>query len=493
MADFQFEVEISAKIAELEQALNKAANSTQKAADQIADAVENKADPAFENLLKTIGKVGAGLFLAEGAFKIGTAALRGLSGDADAARQALQSIPVVGPLITSFLEFGDALISLASSASEAAVKMLELELASKRAEAAASVLASKVQANAEQLKLLGADDARIQEQLISDRIRLLEMAHKKRLEQIHDQRVAESELIMSRNLSIDDEERLLREVRDVRYEAIKAADEELRIQKQNLEISLDIAKAQREQTELQREQNKLEEKRAETAEKVLATQEKIAEALKKASQAAADFMTEALKKAKELEEQNKRAAKVVEDVNESLDRRMRKTQAEGDPVAERELEKQLELEDLRKKFEEEIRKAREAGNKLLEKQLEKEKRIAEEKLRQIQALEDQKSAAESADEAAKKAADEEKKRAEEAAKIAQAQKELEEEVAIARQDAQKQAAAATVSFSTAGGTFVTGANAQVNESKILNQIQKKSQALLERIAANTGRAAVGFG
>ena len=57
MADFQFEVEISAKIQELEQALNKATKSTQEAANKIADAVEKRADPAFENLLKTIGKV----------------------------------------------------------------------------------------------------------------------------------------------------------------------------------------------------------------------------------------------------------------------------------------------------------------------------------------------------------------------------------------------------------------------------------------------------
>lgn len=448
MADFQFEVEISAKIQELERALNKATTATQQAAakmsaaieaevdpafagltdtmadlgevvrkeeaefenlmssldrvdddlDRVSETVSNNLEPSFGKMLQTISKVGAALFLAEGAFKIGTAALRGLSGDADAARQALQSIPVVGPLITSFLEFGDALISLASSASEASVKMLELELASKRAEAAASSLAGRVQAESEQLKLLGADDARIQEQLISDRIRLLEMAHKKRLEQIHDQRVAESELIMSRNLSIDDEERLLREVRDNRMAAIKAADEELQIRKQNLQISLDIAKAQRESrveaTEVQEEQD-------EKARREAFRQEMEDMAIRQAEQMSGIIKAEELRK-----------------------------------------KKQAEIEELRKKKQAEIDAKR-------DEQMKREQAFLERR------------------------------------------KEVEEEIAEAREKAEQAVMSSTASFSTAGGSFTTAATAQVNEAKLLRSISQQSRDFLQQIVNNTAAFAGG--
>ena len=493
MADFQFEVEISAKIAELEQALNKATKSTQEAATKIADAVENKADPAFENMLKTIGKVSAGLFLAEGAFKLGAAGARAFAGDGEGVVQMLNSLPIIGPLVTSFNEFANAMHYASEGATNLRDKLYEVELAAKRASQAATALGAMVQAQAEQMRLMGADDVRIQKTLLEDRLRLLELNHKSRLKQINDERTAENNAIAARGMSFRAEEKAQSESAQRRRDAIKDAEAELEIRRQILHQQLDSAEFQKEQVDLQKEENAAAERRAKIAERVKEAQQAIVDKMKEASKAAADFMKKALERAKELEEQNKRAAKVVEDVNESLDRRLRKTSVKGDPEAEKRLERQLELEDLRKKFEEEIQKAREKGNQQLQRQLEQEKKIAEEKLKQIHGMEDQKSAQDAADEAAKKAAEEEKKRAEEAAKIAKQQKEIEEEVATARQDAQKKVAAATVSFSTAGGTFVTGASAQVNESKILNKIQKKSQALLERIAANTGRGAVGFG
>jgi hypothetical protein len=491
MADFQFEVEISAKIQELEQALNKAAKSTQEAANKIADAVEKNADPAFENLLKTIGKVSAGLFLAEGAFKLGGAAARALAGDGEGVVQMLNSLPVIGPLVTSFNEFAEALFYASEGATEARNRLYEMELAAKRAGQAATALGGQIQAQAELMKLMGASDVRIQRVLFEDRLRLLKMNHEARLRQIHEERVAESKAIEEANLSIDDETAAMQEVARRRRQAIKDSEAEFEIRKRILERQLAEAEFQKEQVKLQKEENAEAERRAELAERTKEAQQAIVDKMKEASKAAAEFMKKALQRAKELEEQNKRAAKVVEDVNESLDRRMRRTAAKGDPEAEKQVQRQFELEDLRKKFEEEIQKAREKGNQQLQRQLEQEKKIAEEKLKQIHALEDQKATQDAADDAAKKAAEEEKKRAEEAAKIAEKQKELEAETAMMRQDAQKQVAAATVSFATAGGTFVTGASAQVNEAKILNKIQKKSQELLERIAENTSKPTAG--
>lgn len=565
MADFQFEVEISAKIQELERALNKATTATQQAAakmsaaieaevdpafagltdtmtdlgevvrkeeaefenlmssldrvednlDEVSETVSNNLEPSFEKMLQTIAKVGAALFLVEGAFKIATAAVRDLSGDTDAAVEALKSLPIFGPMVTAIFDFNEALIAAGSNLEEVERKARALNSEMRTLSQTITASSSLISAQAEEMRALGFDEAKIQADLFDDRIAQLEKSHDLRMRQIRQESEAEEKRIREESSDATDKEieeknRLLRENKDLEIQLRKSAQEELEIRKRILAINLDTAEFRKEQEKVQKEENAEAERRVKLAEKTKEAQQAIVDKMKEASKAAAEFMKKALQRAKELKEQNRQATKVVMDANESLDRRMRSTVAKGDPAAEREVQRRHELDDLRKQFEEQIQKAREKGNQQLEKQLKQEQEIVERKLKQIHAIEEQRAAQKEAEEAAKenakkeeeakkkaedaakKAAEEEKKRAEEAAKIAQAQKDLEEEVATARQDAQQQVAAATVSFATAGGTFVTGASAQVNEAKILNKIQKKSQALLERIAANTGRTGVGF-
>tara|TARA_A100001515_G_scaffold102495_1_gene83180 strand:+ start:35 stop:1231 length:1197 start_codon:yes stop_codon:yes gene_type:complete len=333
MADFQFEVEISAKIQELEQALNKATKSTQEAANKIADAVEKQADPAFENLLKTIGKVSAGLFLAEGAFKIGGAAARAFAGDGEGVVQMLNSLPVIGPLVTSFNEFAEALHFASEGATELRDRLFEMETAAKRADQASSALAARIQAQAEEMKALTFDEARIQEELFDDRMRLLEMNHEARLRQIDEERKAESEAIEAAALSLDAQEKAQSESAQRRRDAIKDAEEELEVRRRILAIQLDTAKSVKEQEVAERiEAAEAQEKQEEKARREAFRQEMEDMALRQAAQMSGVAKAEEFRK---------------------------KKQAEIDAKRDEQMKREQAFLERRKKVEEEIAEARE--------------------------------------------------------------------------------------------------------------------------------------
>ena len=71
--------------------------------------------------------------------------------------------------------------------------------------------------------------------------------------------------------------------------------------------------------------------------------------------------------------------------------------------------------------------------------------------------------------------------------LAQAAFQMQKELADARADAEMKIAGATATFSTAGGSFTTGVNAQLNEQKLLTKISTKSQEFLKQITVNTAR------
>ena len=67
----------------------------------------------------------------------------------------------------------------------------------------------------------------------------------------------------------------------------------------------------------------------------------------------------------------------------------------------------------------------------------------------------------------------------------------EKEIAKARAEAEMNVAQATATFSTAGGSFTTGASAELNEAKLLTKISTASKELLAEIVRNT--AGIGAG
>jgi len=69
---------------------------------------------------------------------------------------------------------------------------------------------------------------------------------------------------------------------------------------------------------------------------------------------------------------------------------------------------------------------------------------------------------------------------------------MEQEIAEARAEAERQAAGATATFATAGGSFTAAASAQVNEAKLLTKISQQSRDFLAMIMQNTARMAGGL-
>ena len=122
-------------------------------------------------------------------------------------------------------------------------------------------------------------------------------------------------------------------------------------------------------------------------------------------------------------------------------------------------------------------------------------KIRNERIRQIEA---EQKAASLAEEQAKqmerqaKAAEEMQKSQERQLAFVNARLKMEQEISEARAEAERQAAGATATFATAGGSFTTAASAQVNEAKLLTKISQQSRDFLAMIMQNTARMAGGL-
>ena len=116
MADFQLELELTARIDDLEKGMKDAQRAVEKSSQKMETATKDAAKGGVTPLIEKLAKIGATLFLAEAAFKVGAAAARGFAGDTESMTAALKSIPIFGPLITSVFDFGDALEYASDSA-----------------------------------------------------------------------------------------------------------------------------------------------------------------------------------------------------------------------------------------------------------------------------------------------------------------------------------------------------------------------------------------
>ena len=192
--------------------------------------------------------------------------------------------------------------------------------------------------------------------------------------------------------------------------------------------------------------------------------------------------------AREVAEFNREQQSIVDDL---MEREMRAAAA-GDDAAQRKITSDRELYDARLEIEERIRALRENEQFLEAQQLERQKEAMLLRLQEVQAMEEAVVASQEQKEAeAERLALLEEQAAEQKAFL-DARLKAEEEIAQARADAESQAAGATRSFSTAGGSFTTAVSAQVNEAKVLNKISEQSRDFLAQIVANTAMLGGGF-
>jgi len=377
MADFQLELDVFASTAKLEQGLKRAEQAVDKTTSNI-DKDAGSATQSFEGLLSTIGKVGAGLFLGEAAFKIAGASARAFAGDMEGVDQLLAGLPIFGPLITSGQEFQKALDYASDEAMQFRAALAEVELQAKATSDAIAAISNELAAQEKIFRLSGFTEYEIAQETYDRRLGLIDLELKQKLAALEQEANARGQAIQEQHLAYEEEVRLLNEVRDLKYAAIKAARDEAAMKRQAVEL----------------ERRRLRDE-----------------------QAAAD--------------EAERAAKIAE------------RQAELDKQAEEHQKQIIDLEERAKKKREEAAAA-------------------------------------------------EKKAQEEQLAFVNARLKMEQEIAEARAEAERMAAGATATFSTAGGSFTTAASAQVNEAKLLTRISQQSRDFLAQIMANTAQMAGGL-
>ena len=128
MADFQLQLDVIAQTQKLEQGLKKAEVAVDKAVGKMDGGVQ-VANKGFDDLLGTVTKVAGGFFAIEGGFKLASAAASAFAGDAESAANALKSLPLIGPLVTSVYDFGRALEFASTAARKARTETAELVIA----------------------------------------------------------------------------------------------------------------------------------------------------------------------------------------------------------------------------------------------------------------------------------------------------------------------------------------------------------------------------
>jgi len=154
--------------------------------------------------------------------------------------------------------------------------------------------------------------------------------------------------------------------------------------------------------------------------------------------------------------------------------------------------KRIELINKEKQAQEEADRLAEEAERLAEEEARRKERQAE---LDRQAAEHQKKIMEMEKQAAKEreaAAAAQKKAEQEQLAFVNARLKMEQEIAEARAEAERQAAGATATFATAGGSFTAAASAQVNEAKLLTRISQQSRDFLAQIMMNTAQMAGGL-
>jgi hypothetical protein len=235
MADFQLELDVFASTAKLEQGLKRAEQAVDKTTSNI-DKDAGSATKSFESLLGTIGKVGAGLFLGEAAFKIAAASARAFAGDMEGVDQLLGSLPIFGPLITSGQEFGKALEFASTAATQFRAKLVEVELQAKATSDAIAIISSELAAQERVLQLSGFSEYEIAKETHDRRLKLIDLELKRKLAALEDEANARAVAVDEQKLDYEEEVRALNKIRDLKYASIEAAKEEAAFKRQAIEL-----------------------------------------------------------------------------------------------------------------------------------------------------------------------------------------------------------------------------------------------------------------
>lgn len=231
MAEFNLEVEMTARTDELEKAFKKAQTGAEKTAD--------KMDEAGSSGTAGLGKIAtaaAAVMASMAALEIGVglagAAMSLFSGDSEKVRASLSSLPIFGGLITKFYEFGDALEYASIEAQRARKNVFELEQAANDLGVTIGDLSAKLSLFEQVAKLQGQSELAIANKVFQERDRLISLERGQRLKALDEENMARLQAIHDLKLEEEDANRLYEKARETKYEQLAAIEENIRLQRE---------------------------------------------------------------------------------------------------------------------------------------------------------------------------------------------------------------------------------------------------------------------
>jgi chromosome segregation ATPase len=313
MADFNLAVEMTARTDKLDAAFKQA----QAGADRTATKIE-KAGSAGKAGLGKIAVAGAAVLGSISALEIGFgaagAAVALFSGDTEKMKASLQSLPMIGGLITKMFELGDALEYASTEAQRSRASFFELEQSAKDLNTTLGSLSAELTLMQTVMEKQGQDELAIANRVHAKKTRLIRLEFKQKRQEIKDAYGEELQAIHDLNTEEEIATRLYEEARQKKYQRVRDLEENIK---------------------LQEELNNLE--RQEVFEKTEEKMKKEAEAAKQAAEAKEKAEREAFQK--EMEDIALRQAAEMEGVA----RIERERKAAAKRVAEEEKKRQEEL------------------------------------------------------------------------------------------------------------------------------------------------------
>lgn len=262
-SEFLLQLNMIARIDDLERGMKEAEKTVEKSSKKMEEATKDASEGGLEPMLAAIGKFAAGLFLAEAAFKIGSASMRAFAGDTEAAAAALMSIPVLGPLITGMIEFGESIEYASDAAFAARNKLAQLEEQAKSLDATVSILSTQIDGFAATQRLLGTDEFTIAEANFKRELERIEATKKANLRAIDEDRKASIDALDEKHLTYEDEQALIKEINDRRREQIRAEELSAENAKRVLELTMKKLKSEKESADLAKEEERRAQRQAE--------------------------------------------------------------------------------------------------------------------------------------------------------------------------------------------------------------------------------------
>jgi len=262
-SEFLLQLNMVARIDDLERGMKEAEKTVKNSSKKMEEATKDASEGGLEPMLGAIGKFAAGLFLAEAAFKVGSASLRAFAGDTEAAAAALMSIPILGPIITGMMEFGESLEYASEQAFEARNKLAQLEDQAKSLDATVSILSTQIDGFAATQRLLGTDEFDIAEANFTREMERIESTKKANLLAIDDERKASLDAIEEKHLSYEAEQALIKQINDRRREQIAAEELAAETAERVLKLTLRKLKNEKEAADLAKEEERAAERQAE--------------------------------------------------------------------------------------------------------------------------------------------------------------------------------------------------------------------------------------